>query len=337
MNIKKINLSLSICFLCCLSLFCQDVKIDGLTVVAPPGPMTEGAMDKVKESNAGWITLVPFGFTRASGPPRVVFDTPRQWWGERPAGVRKTIQMAKARNLKVMIKPQVYMHGLWIGDLDYKEESDWIAWEKEYFNYVDTLLSIAEEEGAEMFCIGTECKKSVQKRTGFWNDLIAHARSKYSGKLTYSSNWDSYNQIPFWDKLDYIGVSAYFPLTPRETPNVDQLKKLWRPIVKKLSKYARRHNKQMLFTEFGYLSVDGCAYRAWELEKKISQLDINEQAQMNAYEALFSSFWNESFWAGGFLWKWFPDMQGHEGYPEKDYTPQGKLSEKTINDWYEKT
>ena len=73
------------------------------------------------------------------------------------------------------------------------------------------------------------------------------------------------------------------------------------------------------------------------MEKEVHKRSINQQAQANAIEALFESFWNESFWAGGFLWKWFPDMQGHEGYPEKDYTPQGKIAEETIKNWYEKT
>ena len=106
----------------------QSNKIDGLTVVAPPSPISENAITKVKSSNADWITLVPYGFTRSDGPPQVIFDMDRQWWGERPEGVRKTIKMAKARDIKVMVKPQVYMHGKWIGDLSYDNDADWQAW-----------------------------------------------------------------------------------------------------------------------------------------------------------------------------------------------------------------
>ena len=63
---------------------------------------------------------------------------------------------------------------------------------------------------------------------------------------------------------------------------------------------------------------------------------INERAQANAYNSLLKTFWNEDWWGGGFLWKWFPAGMGHEGYPERDYTPQGKLSEETIREWYGK-
>ena len=104
--------------------------------------------------------------------------------------------------------------------------------------------------------------------------------------------------------------------------------------MKKLKEFAHYKSKHLIFTEFGYLTVDHCAHKSWELEEQISSLDINQQAQANAFEALFSVFWPEDYWAGGFIWKWFPNMQGHEGYPDKDYTPQGKKSQKIIENWY---
>jgi hypothetical protein len=30
----------------------------------------------------------------------------------------------------------------------------------------------------------------------------------------------------------------------------------------------------------------------------------------------------------------FPNMRGHEGYPERDYTPQGKMAEEILRKWY---
>jgi hypothetical protein len=82
--------------------------------------------------------------------------------------------------------------------------------------------------------------------------------------------------------------------------------------------------------------VDYCADKNWELEQRIAALEVNETAQANAYQALLESFGNERFWSGGFLWKWFPNMSGHEGYPHKDYTPQGKIAEETIRSLYRK-
>ena len=199
-----------------------------------------------------------------------------------------------------------------------------------------TYVDISIDKGVEMICIGTEFRISTKKRTKFWNELISEIRKKYDGKLVYSANWDDYENISFWKDLDYIGLSAYFPLSDFDTPNKLFLSLKWKSVVKRLKRYSAKMKKPILFTEYGYLSVDGAAGKTWELEKDINNLTVNERAQANAYEALFDSFWKEDFWAGGFLWKWFPNGYGHEGYPEKDYTPQNKEAALIIEKWYSK-
>lgn len=310
-------------------------KIKGITMVAPPEPFSSDPIEPIKKVNASWIAVVPFGFTR-TGEREVRHSSPWQWWGEKPEGIIKSTSLAHDQGIKVMLKPQIYIPGGWVGDMDFKSNQDWKVWENSYREYIMHFVDIAVEHDIEMLCIGTEFKIAVKKREKFWRSLIAEVREKYSGKLVYSANWDSYEEVPFWDVLDYVGISAYFPLTDEKTPDKNKLIKKWRPTVKKLKKFSNKIKKQVLFTEYGYLSVDGCAYRAWELEKKIGKLAINQKAQANAIDAILSSFWQEDFWAGGFLWKWFPNMMGHEGYPEKDYTPQGKLSETTLSKWYKK-
>ena len=48
----------------------------------------------------------------------------------------------------------------------------------------------------------------------------------YSGKLTFGANWYlEYEDVTFWDDLDYIGIQAYFPLTKKENQGVDELVK----------------------------------------------------------------------------------------------------------------
>ena len=191
-------------------------------------------------------------------------------------------------------------------------------------------------EGVDLGGLGTEAKISMKKRRHFWVNLIDSVRSVYCGEITYSANWDNFTKVDIWDKLDYIGISSYFPLSERKTPSVEDLVQLWQPIHDKMESFFRQHNKQILFTEYGYLSVDGCAGKTWELEKKVKGLDINESAQANALHALYKVFYNTNYWAGGFLWKWFPHGQGHEGYIERDYTPQGKLSQITVQNWFSK-
>jgi len=304
-------------------------------MVAPPKPFTSDPIPNIQSVNASWIAVVPFGFTKR-GHNTVGHNSPWQWWGETKDGIIESTRLAHAKNVKVMLKPQIYIPGGWIGDLDFESSKDWQIWENSYRDYIMHFVDIAIEQDIEMLCIGTELKIAVKKREKFWRALIKEIRGVYDGMLIYSANWDSYKEVPFWDELDFIGISAYFPLTKTKTPEKNELLKKWRPIVRQLKKYSNKQDKKIIFTEYGYLSVDGCAYRAWELEKNVGSLSINEQAQANAIESILSSFWQQDFWGGGFLWKWFPNGMGHEGYVDKDYTPQHKLSEKTLAKWYKK-
>jgi len=309
-------------------------KMNGLTFVAPPEPFPADPMPAVTNVGASWIAVVPYAFTRP-GAPSVRFGG-GQWWGESPAGIRETIRQAHAAGLKVMLKPQVWIPGNWTGTLDFQTDNDWSKWEQDYERYILQFAAIADTMQVELFCIGTEFRTSIEKRPAFWDQLIKKIKNQYPGKLTYSSNWDDWDKVPFWASLDYIGLGGYYPLVEGETPDIEALRAAWQPIHARMKAFSEQQGKPILFTEFGYLSVDGSGWRNWELENGIQGRKINQLAQSNCYEALFSTFQHEPWWAGCFLWKWFPNMQGHEGYPERDYTPQGKTGEQTLQKWYKR-
>ena len=312
----------------------SERKINGLTFVAPPEPFSQNPMPAVKAVGAGWIAVVPYAFSRPGTPNVQYHESGGQWWGEQPAGVRETIRLAHEAGVRVMLKPQVWIPRGWTGALDFASDEDWASWEAAYERYILRFAALADSTGVDMFCIGTEFRTSIEKRPQFWNALILKIKAVYKGKLTYSSNWDDWDKVPFWSELDYIGLGGYFPLIQESTPGVDNLKTAWRPIRDRLKTFSRQQGKPVLFTEFGYLSVDSCGWRNWELERGVESRNINEQAQANCYEAIFSTFQPEDWWAGSFVWKWFPNMRGHEGYPERDYTPQGKKGEATLRKWY---
>ncbi len=307
----------------------------GLSFVAPPNEFTKNPMTEVEGVNADWIAVIPYGFTRV-GEAAVYFDTDRQWWGERSVGARETIRLAQASNIKVVLKPQIYIPGSWTGDLDFNTPEQWESWEAGYTDYIMTFANIAAEMQVPVFCIGTEFKIGARNREAYWRKLIKEVRTIYKGKITYAANWDEYPDVPFWDALDYAGINAYFPLDNSTTPTVETLKKAWLPHKRNIRNFYNKHKKPVVFTEFGYLSVDGCAYNTWELEAKVKSIPVNEQAQANAIHALLETFWEEPYWYGGFIWKWFPQMKGGEGYNSRDYTPQGKVGHAVLKEWYSK-
>jgi hypothetical protein len=304
--------------------------IHGLTFVAPPRPFPEDPIAPIVAVGANWIAVVPYAFTR-KGQPQVHYNAHhKQWWGERPEGIAETVGRARSAGLRVMLKPQVYVPGGWTGALDFPSAPDWEAWEAGYERYILTMAALADSLEVEMFCFATEFGTALSRRPAFWTALIGKIRQRYEGPLVYSANWDEWDRVPFWSQVDYIGVNAYFPLHDAATPAVADLQKAWQPILTRLEAASRRHGKPVLFTEYGYLSVDGCGGRNWELEKNIEARPVNEQAQANCLEALLAACGGQDWWAGGFLWKWFPNLQGHEGYPERDYTPQGKKAEEVL-------
>lgn len=310
-----------------------EQRIKGISLTAPAKPFPQNPMPPILAVNADWIAVLPYAYT-LPGKAKVNFNIDWQWWGEKTAGVITSIELAHEANLKVMIKPQVYLPGSWPGALEFSEEAQWEIWERDYENYILTMARLADSMQVAMFCIGTEFDKSAVQRRQFWQELIRKVRSIYKGKLTYSANWDNYKDIPFWQELDYIGISAYFPLVNEATPSVEDLRKAWQPYIQQISKLACKVNKPVLFIEYGYLSVDRCAYNTWELEAKVNQLPINEQAQANAIRALLEELKLQDWWAGGFIWKWFPNGAGGEGYDDRDYTPQHKEAEEILRDCY---
>ena len=308
--------------------------VNGLTIVGTPSKFDVNPYPRIAQTEANWVCFVPYGFTRLE-ETSIHFNLEKQWWGEKKAGIIENIKLAKDQGMKIFLKPQIYIPGSWPGALDFTEE-DWKTWESNYREFIEFYIDIAEQYEVDMFCIGTEFKISEQKRAFFWKSLIQEIRCDYSGLLTYSSNWDSYEKVGFWDDLDFIGISSYFPICTKSNPKNKDFDKAWKSKILDLEKYSKEKNRKILFTEYGYLSVEGCAGKTWELEKQVHQLEVNQEAQAKAFDALFRNLWDRNFWAGGFIWKWFPNDQGHEGYISKDYTPKDKLAEQVLKFWFSK-
>ena len=91
--------------------------INGITAVATPRPFPSDPYPRLMETNANWICLVPYGFSRV-GQTKIWYNSDRQWWGEKPEGVIENVKLAKKNGLKVFLKPQIYVpaHGqvIWI-------------------------------------------------------------------------------------------------------------------------------------------------------------------------------------------------------------------------------
>ena len=309
-------------------------KINGVNFVSGRSPVNESNLKPITEVAANYISVIPYAFTRGHRP-EVSFNTAGQWYGETVDGTINIISEARKQGLKIMLKPHIWVMGDgWAGEFELENEDEWQKWEKSFDHYILTYAQLADSLNVEIFCMATEFRMVVRKRPDYWNRLITKIRAVYKGKLTYAANWDNYQQVQFWDQLDYIGVDAYFPLVHEKEVDVDMLRQEWQTIKSDLQKLSLKYQKPILFTEFGYQSVEYGAGRHWEINQNSSS--YSGETQRNAYRAIFEAFWPEKWFSGGFLWKWFPQHDRAGGPGNKRFTPQNKPAQQVVKQFYQK-
>lgn len=308
-------------------------KMNGISFVASRDTIQQHHITPVLKIHTNYAAIMPFGFIKTLEHPEIIFNTDRQWFGETRNGAKQYIELLHKNNIKVLVKPQIWVwRGEFTGYLKMTSEENWKLLEDSYRNFILEYAAMAAEAEVDLFCIGTELEQFVMHRPAFWETLIAEIRLIYKGKLTYAANWDEYKRVPFWNKLDYIGVDAYFPISDQKTPTLEDAKAGWKPWKDELKLFSEKEQKQIIFTEYGYRSVDFAGKEPWVSDREMK--DVNLEAQVNLTQGLFDEVWNESWFAGGFLWKWFIAHPEVGGINNSQFTPQNKPVEATITKMY---
>ena len=290
------------------------------------------------QTNFDWVTLVPWGFQAEYDSPEVGHhhgDSTEI--KNRNARLLHAIKLMHDKGIKVFVKPHVWIHGetngKWRSDIFPNNDADWETWKTTYRDFMIRYAKVAEEGQAEMFCVGTELTRLTLEKSEYWEALIKEIRGIYSGKITYAANWyEEYENITFWEQLDYIGIQAYFPLVQNERPSVEKIAAGWKPHLSKIETIHKKYNRPILFTELGYKATTDSAISPWKWmdDPKDSTFQLSLETQANCYEAFFKTVWNQPWFAGVHLWQWRTDFNGHDGYGGLDFTPQGKPAMEVI-------
>ncbi|MFH1305208.1 MAG: discoidin domain-containing protein [Candidatus Omnitrophota bacterium] len=205
-------------------------------------------------------------------------------------------------------------------------------WFDSYEKFVVTYARFAQDNKAELFSVGTELEATTfETWNGRWNRIIEKVREEYKGLLTYSANWTEYKEVPFWDKMDFVGIDAYFPLTDSDEPSLDELIKAWEAKADEIEEWLKEKNlteKGVLFTEVGYPSARGASRQPW-----VAISDIEDQkAQADCFSAMFQVMTKRAWFKGYYIWQYFPQ----ERWSPLGFTIKGKESEKIITEWLKK-
>jgi len=247
------------------------------------------------------------------------------------AQLTEIIRHAKAKHLRVILMPIVLLDDPndsehWRGTL---EPKDWKAWFENYRDLLRHYAYIAQNNGVDLLVVGSELVSS-EEHVDEWVDTIKAVREIYHGQLTYSSNWDRYFKVKFWNYLDLVGMNSYWTLGQDHNVPVDQIKGNWNKIQRDIFLFLAKVHKPMILLEAGWCSLSNSAKDPWDYTQK--SLDADDDLQKRLYEGFFQSWWGRPELAGFVLWEVDPG-----GDPDgKGYTPLGKPAEVVMRDWLAK-
>ncbi|MCC3761484.1 hypothetical protein K3N28_00115 [Glycomyces sp. TRM65418] len=225
------------------------------------------------------------------------------------------IREAKAHGLKVCLKPVVNVgDGTWrayIGffDWDVPGEPSWAEWFVSYREFLLHAARIAEAEGCEMLCVGCEMVRA-DSREEDWRSLIAAVREVYSGLVTYNCDKYQEDHVRWWDAVDVISSSGYYP--------IDR----WEAELDRIEQVVAAADKPFFFMEAGCPSRTGSPARPndWSLPGFPSG-----EEQLRYYRAMFDACERRPWMRGFMLWDWPPRLYAAaDAAVNDDYCPYGK-------------
>jgi len=301
-----------------------DRQYDGFNVTTatdhPFGTESEKlALANAKALGAKVIAIVPFVWQSGSASPDLIRGKDMT-----DAELRLAIRDVHALGLAVLLKPHVWVPQSWAGTVAMNSEEAWQAWFANYQRELECFARIAGEEGAEALAIGTELDKTTQRPE--WDALIDSVRSLYSGRLLYvAHNVEGAEEVPFWDRLDFIGVSLYPPLGSDDDRGYRL--SVMRDSADRLDVLATLTGKPIVVGEIGLRSAEGAAAKPWEsAEERDAAPDPELQASVLAD---WLAVLDRPSIKGVLIWRWLTDPNGG-GLSDTDFTVQGKPAERAL-------
>jgi hypothetical protein len=284
-------------------------------------------LDELVRLGANSVSITPFGriWSLQSTTIRPDFELP---YAENRAAVARMIAQAKARGLRVLLIPHLWVETSgWRGEIDPGSPEGWQAYRTAYRRFVLDWAKDAQRFGADAFSIGVECKSWSGRFGDAWSELIAAVRAVYSGPLTYSANWDEVEGVLFWDQLDWIGVNAFYPLATRSGASDAEYAQGAQRALDGLSAYARLVGKPVLLVEVGYTSRPDAAVQPWLWPDDMHGVAPDEHEQARALAAIVGAAARDPRILGLFVWRYYANIDDVSQEAPWGFSPHAKLAE----------
>ncbi len=256
--------------------------------------------------------------------------------------IMAAVERAHNNGVKVCLKPMVNCKdGVWRAHINFADGDEggrdlyWDKWFKSYEDYMIYYAELAEETGCEMLCIGCEMS-GTERKEKHWRALIAKIRAVYHGKLVYNTNHGRETQVKWFDAVDYLGTSAYFPVAEAGGATSEMMQKEWEKVKVSMKEVYDLWKKPIIFIEIGCRSAHGCSTMPWDFMH--TDLPHDEEEQAAFYDSCLSVFGHEPWFAGVFWWDWSTTIYDTKEEAAKDngFNIHLKKAEDVLKDWYKK-
>lgn len=288
-----------------------------------------GSLARLRGLGVNAVSLIPYAFQRDPSKPSIgmLFEGQRRGFAPE-TDLSVEVTCADAAGLTIVLKPQLWCgHGRWCGEIAMADDSDWPRWFAEYERLAVHEALIARRLALPILCIGTELKGTTA-REAEWRALIAKLRALYPGFLTYCANWgDEVERLAFWDALDAIGVSDYWPLA--DAPGADDatIRARFERVLERMRRLGKLRGKPVWFLEAGFPDVRD----AWLHPHESDGVGDGGVDQGRAYRIVLAAARDAGFPDGLFFWKW-PTRAPRGDSERYDYWPWGRSAEEAVRE-----
>ena len=180
---------------------------------------------------------------------------------------------------KVMLKPRLWAHGSFPGDIHFDRAADRDEWFRNYHAFLEFYARLAAKSHADIFCVGVEFVPNVALRGRMAQAHRARSQRKlFSGPLVYAATQGpEFEGVRFRDALRLYRAEQLLPAARRSPADVDRKDPGWCGKFQEAGDFLRKPDFPV--------SIRGAS-----VERSSRALSLTDQAR--CYEAVLRAFTN---------------------------------------------
>ena len=284
----------------------------------------------LKRGGANWVSVTPFARLWSLTSTRIKMDFEAEYQENR-TNLARMVAQAHALGLRVLLVPHLWVEtGGWRGRVDPGSKRGWRAYHRSYRAFVLRWARFAADTGVDALSVGVECASWSGRFVEVWRSLIRDVRAVYGGTLTYSANWDEAANVIFWDRLDVVGVNAFFPLSDGKGASSDVYARYARRHADTLADLVESLGKPVFFSEVGYTTRKDAAVEPWLWPDDMVNVEIDEDEPARALRAVVDAFIPKEWFLGFFVWRYYANLDDVSQEARWGFSPHGKRAQHTL-------